>query len=121
MGKKVKLEPKDFDAKDFLSMFTEQVAAAMKKGVGKGLAGGGDLLTEMKSALEEIGQTEKDRIKTAAILQMSLDRKISAERAAFVIATQQRKSELNALITQKQANINMVERLKLLAEQRGDY
>jgi hypothetical protein len=119
MGKKVKLNPGDFDAKDFLSSFAEQIAASVKKGVGKGLSGG-DLLAEMKNTLKEIAQTEKDSAKTAAIRQMALDRQITAERAALVIATQQRESELKALITQKQANINMVERLKLLAEQRGD-
>ena len=120
MGKKVKLEPKDFDAKDFLSMFTEQVAAAMKKGVGKGLAGGGDLLSEMKKSLEEISKNEKDSAKTAAIRQMALDRQISAERAALVIAVQQRKEELNTLMLQKQSNIAVAEQLMLNAELMGN-
>jgi len=117
---KLNIDPSEFQ--NLTKQIADAVTAGMQQGANKGKKsfGGADLLGEMKDRLDEIAEMRKKDAFQAEVLNKSLAKGISLERAQVQVAVEQQKNKNNQAILTEKLIMQETEILRLQAEQAGN-
>jgi len=116
-GTKLNIDPSEFQ--NLSKQIADAIAAGAQQGAKKSF-GGGDLLKEMKSQLEDIGKTEKANAFASQVRNKMLNEGISTQRAEIQILAQQQIAKNNIVKTTAQQTAMEMGLLKLQAMQSGN-
>jgi len=119
-GNKLNIDPNEFQ--NLTKQIADAIGAGMKQGAEKGKKafGGADLLSEMKSQLDEIGKAEKANNFAAQVKNKMLNEGISSQRAEVQILAQQQIAKNNLVKKAAEENMLQMGLLKLQAQQAGN-
>lgn len=116
-GTKLNIDPSEFQ--NLSKQIADAIAAGAQQGAKKSF-GGGDLLKEMKSQLDDIGKTEKANAFASQVRNKMLNEGISTQRAEIQILAQQQIAKNNIVKTTAQQTAMEMGLLKLQAMQSGN-